>query len=100
MKKVGFAIALMVLVSVSCKKDDAVLINARIMNSTDATTDGCDWLLEVDNEVYCPSNLDDIYKVDNLSVVVSFNFTDRSATCGFGNSVGYPKIDITEINLP
>ena len=89
-------LSLFMLITLSCKKDEKLIL-ATIKYSGGIAADGCGWLVRVDNVAYSPTNLDSAFMTYNLSVLVSFDEMDDSLTCGYGLNSNYPLITILKM---
>ena len=58
-------------------------------------TDGCGWLVQINNKPYFPVNLADEYKIDKLKVSVDYQLLDSKFTCWPGRLI--PEIKIVSI---
>ena len=58
-------------------------------------TDGCGWLVQINNKPYFPVNLADEYKIENLKVSVDYQLLDSKYTCWPGRLI--PEIKIVSI---
>lgn len=58
-------------------------------------TDGCGWLVQINNKPYFPVNLADEYKIDKLKVSVDYQLLDSKYTCWPGRLI--PEIKIVSI---
>lgn len=60
-------------------------------------TDGCGYVIDVDNYTFSPDTLLPGFQVDNLRVVLKYTTKDDSLQCGLRNTGSYRKITILEI---
>ncbi|WP_419802239.1 hypothetical protein [Mucilaginibacter sp.] len=98
MKKhfIGF---LMLICSInSCKKQDTVTYTettAMVLYAGNVASDGCGWLLKIDNSnaVFSPLNLPNLLKTDSLQVTVSYNLLNTKFNCSTGNNFTQIKIN-------
>lgn len=58
-------------------------------------TDGCGWLVQINNKPYFPVNLADEYKIDKLKVSVDYQLLDSKYPCWPGRLI--PEIKIVSI---
>lgn len=62
-------------------------------------SEGCGWLIEVDDIYYSPINVSENMQHDEQAVRVSFQILDEKVICGFPSPAAprYNKIEIIEI---
>lgn len=73
---------------------------AKVIFAGSEASDGCGWLLILsDEKKYKPESLSNEFKVDGLSVEVSFKELNSIYSCGFpsANSPKYKNVRITKI---
>ena len=66
-----------------------------IIDYANPATDGCGWLVLINNKPYFPVNLADEYKIDKLKVSVDYQLLDSKYTCWPGTLI--PEIKIITI---
>ncbi|ADQ18084.1 hypothetical protein [Leadbetterella byssophila] len=90
------------IMAVDCRSDVKALSEisevqkAVIVFAGDPAVDGCGWLLNIENKLYAPVNLNAKFQVDSLTVSVKYEIQSGTWNCGW-RSPGYQKIDIKEI---
>src|SRR5690349_14303586 len=62
--------------------------------------DGCDWLIEIGNDLYHPDNLPEDFKVDGLKVKINYSVKPPSDNfhCSMNPSTFYRTIHIKSIS--
>lgn len=91
---------LLVTVIASCKKDkNLVSANATIVDSGPTSLDGCGWLVKIeDNTLYHVTNLEDVYKENNMQVVITYHLLTTQYRCT--NLVSFSSVNTpTQIEL-
>jgi hypothetical protein len=58
--------------------------------------DGCGWLIHHDQNFHTPVNLDSLFMIDSLKVILSYNILESTWNCGW-RQLGYREIEIVEI---
>jgi len=59
--------------------------------------DGCGWTIEIGSVAYHPLNLDVLYQISDLPVLLKFKAEGEDFHCGFRIGFDYQSIRITEI---
>ena len=59
--------------------------------------DGCGWVIEVNGEVYSPTNLDSVYQSNDLNITFDFKKLKSTIKCGLQADV-YDQIEILKIH--
>lgn len=72
-------------------------VSALVFYEGDPAVDGCGWLIQHDQDSYSPVNLDSVFKIDSLKVVLSYKILESTWNCGW-RQPGYKEIEILEIN--
>ncbi|WP_375578423.1 hypothetical protein ABWH96_15510 [Marivirga tractuosa] len=72
-------------------------VEALVFYEGDPSVDGCGWLIQHDQDSYSPVNLDSVFKIDSLKVVLSYKILESTWNCGW-RLPGYKEIEILEIN--
>lgn len=81
----------------SCKKDgEIVLIEATVINAGAVASDGCGWVIRINDVNYSPVNLDDKFKESGLEVKINYDKLSSKFTCGWGQKID--EIKLLEIN--
>ncbi len=52
-----------------------------IVRNFDAAGEGCEWLIEVDGNLFRPKNLHETYKVDGMAVKLDFDYSVSVFEC-------------------
>ena len=71
-------ITLLLLYGVGCKKEDnskpedILQSENAIITFADPASDGCGWLIFIDDKEYHPVNLDEAYKVNGLQISIKY----------------------------
>ncbi|GAB3937593.1 hypothetical protein GCM10028827_42320 [Mucilaginibacter myungsuensis] len=85
----------------ACKKNE----EPPILNSYATVTfqglissDGCGYVVIIDNVTYHPENLPEDFRADNLKVKVNAHFTGERFQCGLAANLSYPIIHINSIS--
>ncbi len=90
------------IVTVNCQRDTLGKIlkeeRALVVFLGDPSVDGCGWLLDIENSLYAPVNLEPGFQVDSLAVTVKYEIQSGTWNCGWRTS-GYQKIKIKEIKV-
>jgi hypothetical protein len=81
----------------ACKKSDqAVFIDATVINGGEPAYDGCGWLIRIGDINYSPINLADKYKETELKVSIRYETLTSKYLCGIG-ATPIPQIKLLEI---
>ena len=72
--------------------------NARILDLGAIATDGCDFMLLIDNEYYHPQGMDSVWRVHDTAVRVQFRRTLQLFHCGL-SPVPYPVLEVLSVEL-
>lgn len=91
-------IILTLFMSLSCKKNDNY-VRGTIIDAGDPTTDGCGWLIEIDNQRYYPINLAEKFKTPAQNIYLSYDKLEEFTTCGFPSSTSPRLQNIKIINI-
>ena len=90
--------AAFVLCAGNCSRKDSCLdsyqtTEGMVLDSGEPGNGGCGWLIQADDSLFYPVNLDDQYKKDQLSVTIAYGRTNEIHLCGiYGGS--FPSIEI------
>lgn len=92
--KVLFIFAGLILFAASCLKldyrydihDNRLTKEAEVIFSGAPEVDGCGWLIRINDKLYHPESLDDVYKVDNLPVQIEYTGSREIYRCGRGGT--------------
>jgi hypothetical protein len=71
-------------------------VSALVYYEGNPGVDGCGWLIQHDQDSYSPVNLDSVFKIDSLKVVLSYKILESTWNCGW-RLPGYKEIEILEI---
>ena len=91
----SIVILILMITFYACKKENSITSDATIIYGGYEPSDGCGWLINVDNTQYKSENLPDTYKTDGLKVKI--NYTVLNSTYAACRSNFY-LIDIHKIN--
>ena len=94
MKKL-FILLVIAIAMVACNKQKSV--NGIVKDFGAPEADGCGWVIEVNGEIYKPTNLDPEYQIHDLHVTFDFRILYSKADCGF-QADAYDKIKILKIH--
>lgn len=99
MKILYVIIAVCLLMGISCKKGDSDVMKAEatIIDWGSPATDGCGWVIRVDDVYYSADYLDEKYKVNNKIVIIEYEFTGEKYKCPFSFGPYYDIIKIKRI---
>lgn len=64
----------------TCKKEYSA--TATILDEGNIASDGCGWMIKVNNKIYHPDNLPEQYKVNNLNVSIKYRLLNYHWSCG------------------
>ncbi|MGI4751971.1 MAG: hypothetical protein ACRYFB_15160 [Janthinobacterium lividum] len=81
-----------------CKKESQSTYtekSAMVLNAGNLASDGCGWLLKLDqdNTVFSPLNLPELLQTDSLQVTISYNLLNTKFNCSSGSSFTQIKIN-------
>jgi hypothetical protein len=79
----------------ACKKENTITSDATITYGGYEPTDGCGWLINIDNAQYKSENLPDTYKTDGLKVNIKYTVLDSKYAACWSN---FYLIDIHKIH--
>jgi hypothetical protein len=103
MKKNNFIFLFVIilgLISFSCKQSSDIsgsqYSKGLILYFGDPAVDGCGWMVQTNDSIYAPTNLDTKFQIDSLKVVLNFNRLNSTWNCGWRNP-GYRQIKIIDI---
>jgi|GEM_PF-1536126 len=86
-----------ILLSAGCSKQK-VWIEAVIIDAGSPSVDGCGFLIEIEDQIYYPINLEEKYQVDQKRFKIRYVALEDVYTCGFPYSDNkFLKIEIREI---
>ncbi len=71
-------------------------VSGIVVYAGDPAVDGCGWLVQHQENVYSPINLDPSFNIDSLKVILSFKVLDSTWKCGW-REPGYKRIEILNI---
>ena len=96
----GFHLLVVLLLLLSgCKKaENGEWIDATVLDFGSPAVDGCGFLLQVEDNLYYPENLQEKDQVDKKRVKVRFSLLDEMKPCGFPYSpIKHQKVNIRDI---
>ena len=77
--------------------DEEILVQEAVISfAGDAALDGCGWIIETQDNIYYPTNLDDVFQVDSLPINLEFTPLE-SRHCNQWGTVGIQEIEILNI---
>lgn len=79
----------------ACKKEKS--INGIVKDYGPIELDGCGWVIDVNGEIYKPTNLEPQYQVHDLQINFDYQNLNTNAHCGL-NADAFEEIEILEIN--
>lgn len=100
--RILFVCSALPIMAVDCRSDVKALgeiseaQKAIVLFAGDPAVDGCGWLLDIENKLYAPVNLNPKFQVDSLGVTVKYEVQPGTWNCGW-RTPGYQKIEIKEI---
>ncbi len=62
-------------------------------------TDGCGWIINIDDKEYHPINLDALYKVDGLEIDIRYHILSSEWECPQWKPRKFKQIEIISISL-
>jgi hypothetical protein len=71
-------------------------VSALVIFDGSPAVDGCGWLIHHDQNFHTPVNLDSLFMIDSLKVILSYNILESTWNCGW-RQLGYREIEIVEI---
>ncbi|WKV10860.1 hypothetical protein [Marivirga harenae] len=71
-------------------------VEALVFYDGNPGVDGCGWLILHDQNFHATVNLDSVFMIDSLKVVLTYSFLESNRFCGWRDS-GYREIEILEI---
>ena len=71
-------------------------VSALIFYEGNPSLDGWAWLIQHDQDSYSPVNLDSVFRIDSLKVLLSYRVLESTWNCGW-KLPGYKEIEILEI---
>jgi hypothetical protein len=87
----------------SCSKDadsfsvrDGSEAFATIVDAGIAATDGCGWMIQIDNQLYHPENLTSEFMINGKEVYIRYAVTDNHFQCGLA-ATEYPCLYVYDI---
>jgi hypothetical protein len=81
----------------SCEPDESSFdYEGIVIWAGEPASDGCGWLININDSTYSPINLGSSYQIDSLNIFLSFNKLDTRNHCGW-RQPGYAEIEITKI---
>ena len=104
MKKIDVILLLFILVLVfgafGCKHNgdvaDSQYKKGIVLYLGDPAVDGCGWMVQVNDSLYYPINLEPQFKVESLKVMLNYTVLGSTRTCGW-RTPGYREINIGTI---
>jgi len=99
--KFSAAFLLLALMGTGCEKEeepDFQNVKGIILFRGDPATDGCGWLIEINNVEYKPQNLESIFQKEGLVVVLDFDTLNSIWNCGW-REPGYQEINIVKMKI-
>ena len=95
-----YILLLFACISFSCQKSlhcvDCTNVNAKIIWTGPLASDGCDWLVVINNVDYHPESLSPNFQHDQYNVIISYLPVKDSFSCGL-SAKAHPAIKITSI---
>lgn len=99
-----WSLLVLVIFLLSCKKDRSCetcnsgngFKDAVIIYTGPVATDGCDWVVNIDNKDYHPDNLGNEFKQNEMSVKICYELTADKFNCGF-TGAGMPVIKVIAV---
>lgn len=81
----------------ACQKEE-LWVDAVILDFGSSAVDGCGFVIQIEDQIYYPVNLEEKYHIDGKNVKVQYNTLEEMHTCGFPHSgVIFQKINIRKI---
>lgn len=78
----------------ACQKEE-LWVDAVILDFGSPAVDGCGFVIQIENQIYYPVNLEEKYQIDGKNVKVQYNTLEEMHTCGFSHSGAiFQKINI------
>ena len=96
MKKTSFFLLFLLLFQFSSCESEDYKHEGVIIWGGDSATDGCGWLINVNDSTYSPINLSSEFKIDSLNVLFDYQKLESRNHCGW-RQPGYANIEITKI---
>ena len=103
MKKLPFTFLFVFIfgfISFSCKQSNDMsgsqYSKGLIRYLGDPAVDGCGWMIQINDSIYAPTNLDTKFKIDSLNIVLNYNILTSAWNCGWRIPC-YRQITITDI---
>ncbi len=82
---------------VSCEPEESHFdYEGMIVWAGEPASDGCGWLVNIDDSTYSPINLASSSQIDSLIIFLNFDKLDTRNHCGW-RQAGYAEIEITNI---
>jgi hypothetical protein len=97
--KYMWMVLIIAIVFSSCKKYsscEGITTDAVIVDSGPIEADGCGWAVKVGDNVYHPSQLDAVFRENNLQVRIRYKNSGKNFVCGIAG-IGLPEIDLLYI---
>ncbi|RQO31989.1 hypothetical protein DBR32_04090 [Taibaiella sp. KBW10] len=96
MKKIVLAFGILGLSLASCHSDKN-LVEAEVVDTGDISSDGCGYLLRLnDSALLKPLDLPSAYHHNGLAVKIEYSYSGKKDTCNYGPKV-YEMVNITKI---
>ncbi|MDA3854044.1 MAG: hypothetical protein PF444_07380 [Bacteroidales bacterium] len=77
--------------------DEEILSQEAVVTfAGEAAFDGCGWIIETKDNIYYPTNLDDVFQIDSLSINLEFTPLE-SRHCNQWGTPGIQEIEILNI---
>ena len=94
MKK--FLISLVITTTLlSCNKEKSM--NGIVKDYGPPELDGCGWVIDVNGEIYKPTNLNSDYKIHELNIKVDFKKLNSTTDCGI-EPIALDEIEIIKVH--